>query len=141
MKRAVPPTTKNLLSMSALILSAMCSTAMAQSGPAGPAGYSKEQLDAMSFHVQNRGDAQIAINTITDDGQDCGAHVTLNPGKIMAIFMCIADKEGPSRHQTQVRMHDGRDYKLFPILRRHIYEIYWDEDKWNLRDVTADRLN
>jgi len=82
--------------------------------------------------VENHGSATIALSLIDKAGAPCGALLRLAPNTISDAALCPAG--------SSIRMHNGRDYTLFPTNAGHVYGVYWAEDRWTIRDITQERL-
>jgi hypothetical protein len=91
-----------------------------------------------SYKIQNRGNIQISITLLRNDGSACGGDIKIPSGQIVTFYIC---KDGKNSSNTaQIRMHDGHEYRNFSVAEGKIYEIYWSSDKWDFRDITQERL-
>jgi hypothetical protein len=115
-----------LKEISIFISLASISVAAAQElAPAPPPGGKPSVL------LQNRGNKNLAIDIIDDNGNTCGI-IYLHAGQ-------IRDITSRTSCGTYFYWNDSVENKKFPIAQGHVYEIYWNIARWDIRAVTNER--
>ena len=98
---------------------------------------SDEMLQDLGLHrvakIQNRGTSVITFRLVDADGHDCGGPFKISPNSIIGVPLCASSG-------TAFKIHDGHDYVTFQANESHVYELYWTNVRWSIRDITTDRL-
>jgi hypothetical protein len=99
-----------------------------------------------SIKIQNRGTVKISIALIDKDKmcnspEQVFTKVSVSPTSPVEIEMCGNGFDRKDNGKEYIKMHDGHEFVLFPVVDERIYEIYWAGDKWGFHDVTEQRLH
>jgi hypothetical protein len=122
---------KKIILLLIMYISFFNASHQAMAGSGGGAGFIR--TDSPILSIQNRGNHEIAFALLGANESPCGAEFHLASASIITITMC--------NDPGKLRMHDGQAFRTYEVHQGRTYEIFWNNTRWDIRDVTSDRNN